>query len=483
MLIRKSGIILPKTHEKFVEVCSNLTRMVEDWNSTSTLLSFYEEFEDYVLIPRFYPIGEEVKDETDEGADIDIKSNVTPRSERQKLYIKEFTNRDNGILQAEPGVGKTVIATCIVSHYKKRSIIIAHKDKLLEQWESEFIKHTSLEKEDIGRLSGSNFEECLQKSIILTTPQVISYAVTKEKTEFLNAIQNANIGVLIIDECHVGVGPEKFSKASIFINAKRVYGLSATPSRDKETQDIIHKHLGDIYYLEPSDDELLKPNVFMLYLPIDVYKKNNRYFHWDGRFQLTRYYQQMYKAKAYHELLAKWIIDAYNKGRTVLILGNIIKPLLALAEECDLPPEDVGLFIPGARDKKYKKQTDKLTDTMDLSEAFHNKKVIYSTYGAARDGNNRIDLDVLIMYTPTNNPEQAIGRILRIKEGKKTPIVLDIVDTSGPEVYIRDKDGERVESTWFERSALKRIDVYEKKNWDIKIKKIDNINKVIKRKD
>ncbi len=473
MLVRTSRIKLPKDHPEFLQIATSLDRVVQEYNGDSKLLTFYEDFEDYILIPRFYPVQDIVIDKTDEGEDIEINSNVVPRNERQKLLIDEFTHRDNGILRAEPGVGKTVIATCIVSYYKKKTMIVAHKDKLLDQWGLEFLAHTNLKEEDIGRLSGANYEECFSKSIILTTPHVIYTAVTHNKQDFMNALAKANIGILFVDECHVGVGPEKFSKASIFVNAKRVYGLSATPSRGDETQDIIHKHLGEIFYIEPLKDELLKPKIFMLYMPLGVYQRNN-YFHWGGKFQLARYNQQMYKASKYNKVIAKIIKQAYEKGRVVLVLGNIIKPLLILAEECNLPKEDVGLFIPGVKDKKYKKYTDQLSDTSNLDEAFHKKKIIFSTYGAARDGNNRVDLDVLIMYTPTTNPEQAVGRILREQSGKKQPVVFDIVDIEGPRVR-SGFNGESKEIGWFERSANKRLAIYQKKEWEVNIKREEKI--------
>jgi len=469
MLIRTSGIQIPKNHPKFQEIENSLNRYVETWDGGSQHILFYEDMGDHILIPRFYPVDDPIQDMSCDGADIVIESKVTPNSERQRLVIQEFTHRDNGILQLEPGTGKTVLATCIVSHYKKRAIIIAHKDKLLDdQWLPEFLQHTTLTENDIGRLYSTNYKEVLNKSVILATPHIIAYAVNHEKKEFLEAIKQANIGVMIVDECHVGVGPEQFSKSSLFIPAKRIYGLSATPTRMDGSDDIIHFHLGEVKYFPPEEGELLEPTVYMLYLPFGIYKKGP-YFNYGGQFQLSRYYQQMYKSDSYNRVLANWIRNAYKKGRKVLVLGTQIKPLLTLAQKVGADKKDVGIFIPGAQQPKFRKMVEEVTDTKDLSEAFFTKQIVFSTYGACRDGNNRKELDFLVMQTPCSNVEQAVGRILRQLEGKPKPIVVDPIDIQGPEVTIKDDDGNRFKVNWFVRSARNRKKLYDKKGWEIKI--------------
>jgi superfamily II DNA or RNA helicase len=58
------------------------------------------------------------------------------------------------------------------------------------------------------------------------------------------------------------------------------------------------------------------------------------------------------------------------------------------------------------------------------------KKIMLGTYGSGGTGMDRPELCTLIMATPRADAEQAIGRILRLAENKKPPVVMDIVDTS-----------------------------------------------------
>ena len=487
MLVKTSGIVIPKTHSQYEMIRSELDRWMETWDGNSVNIKFYEENSNSILIPRYYPVRDKINDNSEEGVDIEISTNIIPRNERQVTAIDLFLNDDKGILQLEPGSGKTVVAIAAISKIKKRTIIIAHKDKLLEQWKDAFIGNkekgvdafTDLTDDDVGRLSTQNFEECFQKKIILTTPHVIAYAVKRKNNLFIQALKNAGIGMLIVDECHANIGPEQFSKCSLFLNCKRTYGLSATPSRGDGTDDIMTYHLGDVNYIPPEEGELLKPIVHMVYFPYNTFSREKKYLMWGGQFQLSRYYNQIYKSNEYNNTLAKWIVKAYKGGRVILVLGKNIKPLLKLAEVCELPRHDVGVFTPGALAKKYTKQMEEITDTRDLDQAFL-RQVVFSNAQTCRDGNNRKEFDVLVMAVPTQNVEQAVGRILRVLDGKKQPIVIDPVDVDGPKVIARrekEVDGEilveRINTTWFVRSALKRLDQYKKQGWEVKTHKVD----------
>lgn len=468
MIIRTSGLEISKDHPEIENISNILTRHVVEYGSNEYVeRCFYIEKENGdILIPRYFPISEDIEDCSEDGEDIDIESTIVPRNNRQAKAIDFLVNNHKGILQLEPGSGKTIITIAALCLIKKKAIIFAHKDSLIEQWKNEFLKFTNIKESDMGRLSSTNYQKCLKtKKIIFSTPHIIPIDLKKDK-KIIKCLQNSRIGVMVVDECHVGIGPEQFSKSSIFVPSKRTFGLSATPSRSDGNDDLLNYHLGDVITFPSEKGELIKPIVFMIYFPFKIYSGYYKYINWGGKFILSRYYKQMVKSKYYNQLVSKWIRESYEKGRTSLVLGKNIKPLLQLISDVGCPKEDVGIFSPGAKDKKYLKQTDMLTDTMDMDIAFKEKKIVFSTYTACRDGNNRPELDCLIMTCPTSNVEQAIGRVLRFKEDKKQPIVLDLVDTEGPPTYSKIL-GKEV--SMFEHMAEKRLELYRKKEWDIKI--------------
>jgi predicted helicase len=56
-------------------------------------------------------------------------------------------------------------------------------------------------------------------------------------------------------------------------------------------------------------------------------------------------------------------------------------------------------------------------------------KVILATYGKVSIGTDIETLSGLVLATPTSDVLQTVGRIVRIMDGKKSPIVVDFVDT------------------------------------------------------
>jgi superfamily II DNA or RNA helicase len=463
MLVRTSGLILPKSHEQYDRAIVDLDRVIYGWDSQPEKMKFYQDLGNSILIPRFYPIKEDVIDNSKEGVDINIESNIVPRNDRQKKSIDFLLKNYSGILRLEPGSGKTVIAIDVMSKIKKKTIIFVHKDKLLEQWRDEITTHTSLEKDDISRLSTTTFVEDLKKPIILATIQAVLSGIRGKNSEkFIEEIQSCGIGLAFFDECHTTVGPEKFSQVSLILNCKKIHGLSATPTRGDGNEDIIYYHLGEVTYFPPEENELLIPKVYMIYFPFGIYQgKTIRYLKWAGKFQLARYYNLLRKSDDYLKTTGKIINKLYTQGRTILALGLRIESLVNIAESSNITKEEIGLFIPGSNEK----QRLKVSDTDNLDEAFKKKRVVFSTYQACRDGNNRVDLDCLVMCNPTGNLEQAVGRVQRELLGKNRPLVVDLVDTQGPPVNSLDDPTKKV--PWFIKSSQKRKKEYEKLGWKV----------------
>lgn len=461
MLIRKNGIILPKSHIGYDIIENDLNRIIYGFNNSVSRIKFYREFEDYILIPRYYPVNESVNDQTIEGENIDIESNVIPRNQRQKKYIEMLLNNTNGILSAEPGIGKSIITVAAISKIKKRTIIFAHKTKLLEQWKKEILKFTDLNEDDIGKLSTKNYDKIFKKKIILSTEHVIPIAIKNNNKKFMEALENSGIGLMIVDEVHVGIGPETFSMSSLHVNCKRTFGLSATPTRSDGNDDIIKYHLGEVTYINPGENELLKPKIFLIYFNFGIYSKYRKYITWGSNFNVSRYLKQMFKVDKYNDVVGKLIKKCYDGNKTTIVLGERKLSLLELARRCKVPRRDIGIFIPGTTNEERLS----VSDTDDLDIAFSTKKVVFSTYKAGRDGNNREDFDCIIHSTPSSNVEQSIGRVQRFLEGKNQPIVLDLIDTEGPMVNSYKDRSKKI--SWFLRPAEKRIEIYEKHNWDI----------------
>ena len=122
-------------------------------------------------IPRFYGIkryGLPDKSEIEEGDDIDVEFTKTVR-DYQKNVISVYMNHINtpiccgneirgngGILELPCGFGKTICALKMISDIKKKTLIIVHKEFLMNQWIDRI--NDFLPSAKIGKIQGKIFD-------------------------------------------------------------------------------------------------------------------------------------------------------------------------------------------------------------------------------------------------------------------------------------------------------------------------------------
>jgi len=453
-LTKNSGIVIPNSvgENNLTYIKDFLTRVVPSYQNSPTItLKFYLENESGdIKVPRYFPVDKfidnKVEDITNEGQDILINHNIVLRDDLQKNIVNYMLNNTNGIIQANPGSGKTVTTIRAICELKKKTLILVHRDTLADQWTGPgtqekpqgFLTFTDINPDDIGRLSSSNFKECLMKSIVIATDQTFVSLLKRNRNEFLQELKNSNFGVLISDEAHTTTGAPTFSECSLHIPVKRTYGLSATPSRQDGTTDVMEYHLGPVYIPEGKSSTMdARVTVFLVDLKLSS-SKSRPYIYWGGCFQRSRYLTLLSKNEILIKI-SKLLIDKFYKdNRNILYVSDRIKLIENLDKICKC--ESKSKFIASAGN-----------DMLDY-------QLTYATTGKVRDGVDAVDKDCLIMSNPIGNIEQLCGRILRIKDGKQHPIVIDIVDF-----------GEKNMS----RSINTRLNFYKRKNWDIKFVYLD----------
>lgn len=476
-LKKRAGILIPNEYVNspfYSYIRANLTRSFLEYNTSELIINkFFLESDKFLTIPRFFPVQDyignyNIEDISNPGQDIKINHNIIPRTETQKKAINYMLKNDSGLIQLQPGVGKTVISIYVVAERKKKTFILTHKDYLAEQWigpgkqgsRAGFLDFTDLPKEEIVRLTSSNFQNALKRSIIVTTDQTFISLLKRKRKEFLEALHKANIGILIADEVHTSVGAPTFSECSIHIPAKVVFGLSATPYRYDGNGDIIKYHMGPLFSEDDSSGTMdARVSIFLFDFEIvngtiirkkKIVKINRtKYLWWEGKFQRARYLN-LFKNSIPLINLSKSLINKFKDNKDILFIAERIENFL-LPMFNWTPSEDKGLFISGSKDE-------------DLQ-----KNIVYSTPGKIRDGVNVPNKNLLILTSPISNIAQITGRVTRTKEGKETPIVIDMVDTGCKDIY---------------KTLFQRLDYYDLKKWPVQFIIIRNgKTEVIDRKE
>jgi len=416
-LIRRSGILIPKKfsdRESYVKIKEFLSRRTRAYTTSNYVINiFYLESEKFLLVPRYFPIekyfGKNLtfNDHRRAGEIIDIEHNIKPRSETQENAINYLMNNESGILQLEPGIGKTVITIYMISERKRKSLILVHRDSLAEQWRDRFLQFTNLKDTDISRLTSSTFEKDLDKPIIISTTQTFLSLLKRKRKNFLIKLNEANIGIFVADEVHTSVGAPTFSECSIHMPCKYTYGLSATPYRYDGNEDIIKFHLGEIF---EDDDETgtMKAKVTVILLDYEIDTPYRfKYIHWGDEFQRSRYLNMIKRSKPLQDVV-RGLLNRLKDNRDLILMAERINYIDELYKWVD-------------SSSKAKFCSNGTLETL-------NSKVTFATPGKCRDGIDAPWKDCLIMTSPITNIKQLTGRIVRTKENKKTPIIIDLVD-------------------------------------------------------
>ena len=200
----------------------------------------YRENAKKIYIPRFYGTeryGLPNRSEITEGQDIDVIFPKPLRDYQDKIvdvYMKHIENSicngsekkgNGGILEVPCGRGKTVMALKIISLVKKKTLIIVHKEFLMNQWierAAEFLPSAK-----IGKIQGPVFD-VEGKDVVIGMLQTLYDRALPE-----NAFDC--FGLTIIDEVH-RIGSEQFSKTLLRVVSPNMLGISATVDRkDKLT--------------------------------------------------------------------------------------------------------------------------------------------------------------------------------------------------------------------------------------------------------
>ena len=405
----------------------------------------YLESPNKLYLPRYYGIK-------NHGIPSDIKLPIPTKininftkslKQKQEPIVNAFMkslnpNYGGGIISVPCGYGKTVIALYIAAQLKLKTLVVVHKEFLLNQWKErieEFIPEA-----EIGRIQ-SKIIKTQNKDIVIGMLQSISMI------EYRNDLFD-DFGLVIFDECH-HLGAEVFSKALLKTNSKYTLGLSATPNRNDGLSKVFEWYLGPIVYrIKKRDDNNVDVKL------IDFIDNSPDYSK-----EIRNYNKKLNSAAMINNICAypprtQIIIDNINEcisqGRKILVLSDRRGHLKTLKEEIDaLGKYTCGYYLGGMKPSEL--------------EETELKNVILGTFAMASEGFDcREILDTIILASPKSNIEQAVGRILRQeeKDRKRVPLVIDIIDCF----------------SMFTKQGEKRIKFYKKNKYNISLYDMNNNN-------
>lgn len=156
---------------------------------------------------------------------IDVEFTGTLRP-RQRKAVKAMEKDPIGILLADPGQGKTVMACALIGRRKVRTAIIVHRRELKTQWQKRLEKFLS---------TTEGIEVFSQQKL------------ARQGAELLRGFDQ-----IIVDECHAAVGP-RAEAAFEDVRARYWVGLTATNYRYDRLDRLITFQFGPVRTQLPAE--------------------------------------------------------------------------------------------------------------------------------------------------------------------------------------------------------------------------------------
>lgn len=347
-----------------------------------------------------------IEDKRAIGTSIDITFSANLLAEQEEA-VRKMLLWDNGILVAHPGFGKTVVAIYMMTMLRVNTLILVNTKTLCGQWKerlTQFIKFN-----DTDLLIG---EVHSTKKKITGKIDICLY----QSLESTKDIIKNNYGLVLCDEIHHAAA-YKFEEALKLLNAKHIYGFTATIERSDMLQELIFNTIGPVRYeakkIDSGFSRLLIPR-------FSSFKLKKEEYNLPYNDLLTKITENEIR----NELIIKDILSAYNSNKTILVLSSRVAHCKYLEEA--LHKENVHTFlIYGAIPEK---EVIRLKEEMLKIESNY---VLISTGKYIGEGFDNPKLDTLFITTPfrwKGTLEQYTGRLNRKTEAYKKVIVYDYVD-------------------------------------------------------
>lgn len=439
-----------KDHPLATQIKNRMTIPNPEWEKAKALgystrgidrfIKLYDEVGNYVRFPRAVVHGlaatYEIEDRTAKGERYEIRSLIQLR-DYQKGFVDTLEqalrdpNRFGAVGQAAAGFGKTVCSLEVASRLGVKVLILVHKEFLMTQW-IERILGTERAAQKLG-ISLSSFSEVMPPCLDLQPedvgivqqdrcewrgkPIVVAMAQSLVAREYEPEFYES-FGLILVDEVHRFAAPTFQSAIVQFPAAKRL-GVTATPERQDGLEDVFFAHIGRI--VAKGDVPRAKPRIYRVKTPVVVNSAIRNQLRRRGREDYVETITFLTQHEARNRFLVRQILKAAGHERKVLVLSHRREHLSRLRE----------MLLDACREREVPLSIDFYVGGMDLKARKRAEKmqVILATYAMAKEGLDVPDLDTLFMATPAGDVHQAVGRILRLYDGKRSPVVVDPVDT------------------------------------------------------
>ena len=373
----------------------------------------YKESPHKFRIPRFYGIEnfERFVSKFSETS-INVSFNGTlkdslKQNDAVNACVQSLKSCGGGLLSLPTGYGKTTCSLAVLARLGVKTLIIVHKEFLMNQWKERIQQF--LPNATIGIIRQSKTE--MNCDIVIAMLQTLCTRQF-EKNAF------TSFGLTIIDETH-HICSRVFSQSMFCVTTRFILGLSATPERKDKLTHVLH------WFIGPTCFSIQRENTSDVYVKQIVFDHKTFYteppLNASNKVNLPEMINIIVEIEERNKLIVSLLKECLLQNRNIIVLTerrshceNLLKLLQAESHE------SMGLYMGGMKQSVLKENEEKC-------------RVLFATYSLAHEGLDIPKLDTLILATSKSDVVQSCGRILRESGTKKnSPVIYDIVDNWGP---------------------------------------------------
>ena len=368
------------------------------------------------------------EDKTNHGRTISVHFNGELR-ENQQEAVNTLATNNTGVLSATTAFGKTVAAIGLIAKHSVNTLILVHTKALLDQWVQRLEQFLVID--DVPVIEKGKHKKNLSPIGTLTSTGnklhgIIDIALMQ------SCISDGEVrpivkdyGQVIADECH-HVSAVNFEQILKAVNARYVYGLTATPIRKDGHQPIIFMQCGPIRYNADAKaqmrDQTFQRLLVPRFTPFRTVSGEDLSF--------TKVAHQLAEDEYRNLFIVKDVIEALKEGRSPIILTSRTAHVEILADL--LKPHCPSVItLVGSESIKEKRQKMEYLQSIPSSEPL----VIVATGKYVGEGFDYARLDTLFLVSPVawkGIVAQYAGRLHREFEGKQDVQIYDYIDIRVP---------------------------------------------------
>lgn len=237
----------------------------------------------------------------------------------------------SGVVVLPCGAGKTVVALGVMNLVSEKTLILTTNTVAVRQWREELLDKTELTADQVGEYTGDGKSI---KPVTITTYQMLTWRRSKTgEFEHFGIFSRENWGLVVYDEVHLLPAP--VFRVTADLQARRRLGLTATLVREDGREDEVFCLIGPKRYDVPwkvleGQGFIAPATCIEVRVPL-AQSFRSIYAAADARNKFRIASENPAKLPVLQSLIAK------HKGAHVLVIGQYIEQLEALARQLQAP--------------------------------------------------------------------------------------------------------------------------------------------------